>query len=245
MEAVESVRQQEGSMGKRANGYGSEDHFWTYRTEREDALDREVLKAVGLRGALVWTYPDPTHPEAKEPKGMNFCPDPALREAWKTFWPQTGNQQRWDGIAQIGDQWLLMEGKANHAEFVGGPCGASFEKAVDPGAASSRQMIEKALNQTKKALGVHRDFSWLGSYYQYANRLAALEFLTERGIPARLLFIHFCGDSFPDGRPCPATRRDWEPLIEARRLTLGLPVRHALADRVHEVFLNVPISTGG
>ena len=231
-------------MGTRGNGYGSEDHFGTYRTELKDALDLQLLKAMGLRGALVWAYPDPTHPELKEPKGMSFCFDRAVRDAWRAFWPQTGNQQRWDGIATIGDEWLLMEAKANHPEFVGAPCGASFEKASDPQTLSSRQVIEKALNQTKKALGVHRDFSWMGSYYQYTNRLAALHFLTTLGIAARLVFIHFCGDVFPDGRPCPASQRDWAPLIEARHLTLGLPAHHALSDRVHEVFLSVPDPAG-
>ncbi len=228
-------------MGRRGNGYGSEDHFWTYRTESKDPLDRCLLAATGLRGVPAWVYPDPARPDIEEPKGMGFCSDPALQEEWEKFWPQTGNQQRWDGVAMVDREWLLIEAKANHPEFVGGPCGASFGKRVEPGTLSSRQMIEDALNRTKEALGVHQDFSWLGSYYQYANRLAALHFLTRRGTAARLVFVHFCGDSFPDGRYCPSSERNWIPLIESRRITLGLPARHPLSDRVHDVFLDVPV----
>lgn len=227
-------------MGRRGAGYGSEDHLWTYRTVLREALDRELLKGTGLPGKVEWIYPDPSLLQMKEPRGMSFCPDTAVRSAWKDFWPQTGNQQTWDGLAKVGDEWLLMEAKANHPEFVGAPCAASFEKSVNPQTLSSRQRIEKALNLSKKRLGVHRDFCWLGSYYQYANRIAALLFLANNGVRARLVFIHFCGDVFPDGRPCPTTEQEWAPLLEARRLTLGLPVSHALSDRVHEVFLKVP-----
>jgi hypothetical protein len=130
-------------MGTKGNGYGSEDHFLTYRMTPEGELDARLLTASGLKGNVEWIYPDRNRPEMKEPKGVNFLPDAKVREAWKTFWPQTGNQQRWDGVARVGDEWLLIEAKANTPEFVGGPCGASFEKP-DEGETSSRQIIEKA-----------------------------------------------------------------------------------------------------
>ena len=37
--------------------------------------------------------------------------------------------------------------------------------------------------------------------------------------------------------PCPETCADWEALLEARRLTLGLPAEHGLSPFEHEVFL--------
>jgi len=109
-----------------------------------------------------------------------------------------------------------------------------------PESTSSRQMIDKALHEMKAALGVHRHFSWLGSYCQFANRLATLHLLLKHGVKARLVFVHFCGDRFPDERPCPTRQREWQALIEARRVTLGLPKQHELLERVHEVFLAVP-----
>jgi hypothetical protein len=64
-----------------------------------------------------------------------------------------------------------------------------------------------------------------------------LWFLRKHGISARLVFVYFTGDAFPDGTPCPATEEEWERLIEARRLTLGLPRRHALSEYEHHVVI--------
>ena len=91
----------------------------------------------------------------------------------------------------------------------------------------------------KRALGVHRDISWLGSYYQHANRLAVLWFLREHDQPAMFLDLLFMGDRFPDGRRCPHTKAEWQELLAARRRTLALPKRHPLSAQIHEVFLPV------
>ncbi len=69
--------------------------------------------------------------------------------------------------------------------------------------------------------------------------LYVLEKKVHPPVPARLLFLHFLGDQFPDARPCPATEGDWRELIEARRLTLGLPRGDGLTGRIHEIFLLV------
>jgi len=126
--------------------------------------------------------------------------------------------------------WLLIEAKANHPEFTGSPCGART-------GSDARKKIESALGRVKRHLGVHRDFSWLGSYYQFANRLAALYFLQRRRISARLVFLYVVGDCFPDDRRCPSTPSDWEELFRARASTLGLPVDHPFSNLVHTVFL--------
>lgn len=82
--------------------------------------------------------------------------------------------------------------------------------------------------------------TWTGPYYQYANRIAALYFLNEVAlIPARLLFIYFIGDSFPDGRYCPKTEGDWKPLIDRCHRVLGIPAAHPLSTRIVDVFLPI------
>jgi hypothetical protein len=160
---------------------------------------------------------------------------------WRKFWPQRGTPPNWDGIAQVEDgaildDWLLLEAKANHPEFCGAPCGASPR--------GGRAQIEHALGEVKKYLGIHRHVSWLGSYYQHANRLACLYFLNVKaGIPARLIDVYFIGDAFPDGRSCPKDEGEWRELLHARDLTLGLPSSHPLSDRVHEVFLKAVPTT--
>src|SRR5262249_17535579 len=147
---------------------------------------------------LEWIYPSPTDTSAHEPQGLDFLGSDSagVLASWKDFWPQTGTQQCWDGVARLAEdgdsEWLLIEAKANHAEFCTPPCGEARH--------GGRAQIESALNATKRHLGVHRDFSWLGSYYQHANRLATLYFLSTQGIRAHLIDILFVGDAFPDKR---------------------------------------------
>ena len=215
--------------------YGSEYHFLRYRRERSEKLGRAILKAVGAprKTVIEWLYP--SEDRNKEPQGLNFIEDRQLRERWKTVWPTSGRQQSWDGVAKLRvpgkrPTWLLIEAKANHPEFCTPPTTAK---------GAGRQKIQRTLNRVKRALGVQRDFSWLGSYYQHANRLAVLWFLSTNGQKAIFLDLLFIGDRFPDKRRCPRTEAEWQDLLHARRLTLGLPKRHILSRNVHEVCLRV------
>ena len=196
---------------------------------------------------IEWTYPLATPPKTpREPRGLEFLKHRAgIMKKWQQFWPQTGTPPTWDGVARLrpvpgaDEEWLLIEAKANHPEFCGSPCGASVR--------GGRGQIEKALGHTKEYLGVHRHFSWLGSYYQHANRLACLYFLNVGvGVAARVIELFFIGDRFPNGTPCPANESRWRELILARNLTLGLGAHHPLSDKVHEVFLPVlqPATSG-
>jgi hypothetical protein len=109
-----------------------------------------------------------------------------------------GRQQSWDAVGTADGEWLLVEAKANAPEFC---------SPATTAAGAGREKIEHALNRVKRGLGVHRRYSWTSSYYQYANRLAMLWFLRKRKVPARLLFIYFYGDKFPDGTPRPRQPR--------------------------------------
>jgi hypothetical protein len=226
-------------MGRRGDGYGSEHHLHFHRgqTTKASELDENILREIGMsrQATLDWVYPPTTaSPSAREPRAITFVKNSAIQTKWRSFWPQTGTSLTWDAIACVRapakeDEWLLFEAKANHPEFCGTPCGASKD--------GGRKQIERALNLTKRHLGVHHRFCWLGSYYQHANRLACLHFLTNESVPARLIELYFCGDVFPDGCPCPPDERAWRDLIRARDLTLGLPERHELSSRLHKIFL--------
>lgn len=229
-------------MGKRGKGYGSEDHFLRYSEQQPAVLDAAILEKIRTpAGASIdWFYPPrPMQKAAREPQGLKFLKgqedQKQVLETWRAFWPQTGRQQSWDGVARLRVNgklldWLLIEAKATHPEFCSGPSHASKKGGY--------KQIERALGRTKGHLGVHRDFPWLGTYYQYANRLACLYFLNSRAsIPARLIGIYFTGDCFPDGRRCPESAEEWNDLIHARELTLGLSNHHPLKDRIHEVFI--------
>ena len=204
-------------MGKRGDGYGSEDHFLRYRSSRPEELNAVLLRGLGAAdGAFEWVYPSGAKDET-EPEGLDFLADrDDVMARWKEYWPQRGRAQTWDGVAKLRRgvevEWVLIEAKANTVEFVTPPCGASKE--------GGRDQIEKTLNRLKKRLGVHRHFPWLGTYYQYVNRLAVLHFLNDLAfVPASLLQIYFVGD-------CSTAENVLDQLLaapsEARRVTLGL-----------------------
>jgi hypothetical protein len=224
-------------LGRRGNGYGSEWHFDHYRRVLPDVLDQHIKAGIGRSDAdITWLYPG-SAAFAKEPRGVEFLKEePSQRkafEAWRTFWPQTGSPPHWDGVSRDATtgEWLLFETKANQSEFCSHICGA---------VGKGRALIESAMSKVKRHLSVHRDFQWLGTYYQYANRLACLYFLNVlRKVPARLVLVYFTGDKFPDARQCPSSEAEWRELIRACHLTLGLSEEHALRDRVHELFLPV------
>ncbi len=148
------------------------------------------------------------------------------RESLKDFWPSSG--PRWDGlgVTQNG-KIILIEAKAHIAESVG-----SGSKA----GAASKIKILGALDETKAYCKVEPSVSWDGPFYQYANRLAHLYWLTARNdIDAYLVFVDFVGA--PDV-PEPATQEQWKGANRLTRETLGLG-QHPLRHRVSEVFVDV------
>jgi hypothetical protein len=220
-------------MSQRGHGYGSEDHFIHYRTDYPDVLDSYIRLALAYPADITWLYP--AQGVAEEPKDLTFVnfTEPQLKQ-WHAFWPSPGNRS-WDGVAHCNGEWLLFEAKSNEAELCSPGTSAS---------PASLAHITKALNQVKLFLGVPGEAVWHGHYYQYANRLAALYFLNVvANISARLIFLYFTGDVFPDKRPCPQDEQAWRLLINRCHVELKLPDKHKLSDRTHEVF--VPVTAPG
>jgi hypothetical protein len=129
-----------------------------------------------------------------------------------------------------GPEWLLVEAKANVQEMRSN-CGASESGGLP--------LIRATLDRTKTALGVAPGADWLNGHYQAANRIVALQHLTQHGVRAHLMFIYFCGDQDGPGRSCPATPAGWDEALLMQAKHLGLPSQHPLSDRMHRLFLEV------
>lgn len=184
-----------------------------------------------------------------------------VAQIWKNFWPSSGTAQCWDavGIRQTenGPEWLLVEAKAHGREFGSGGCGATSQE--------SQRKIKEAFALTQQSLGIYSATdpaandklmsNWLGTFYQYANRLAVLYFFNEYLpqhhniiLPARLINIYFIKESH-QGWLHRQTEQEWSADIDAVYIQLGLTVhgtamRHsqqkpALLSRVHELYLPV------
>lgn len=220
-------------MGKRGDGYGSEDHLRGYLEVQQPGLNSAIASALDVAAEQVEWLPFLKGSKGDlEYKGIGFLERAAYGDAysaWKDYWPRTGNPPSWDAVGRAGNDWLLVEAKSNWPEFCSPPSKAKSEE--------SQKTIEASLNKTKQALGVHRRFQWHGTYYQHANRLAVVNFLHQHTVSARLVEVFFTGDQFPDSTFCPRHKAEWDALIEARRLTMGLPNEHKLTPFEHQVFL--------
>lgn len=229
-------------MGRIGLGYGSEWHLLRMLGRHREFFTRRVLAVTGgdqvswedfafTKGiGEVDNYGD------AEPKGLSFLPPThETVQAWKDWWPQSGNAQNWDAVGRLrqtngAEEWLLVEAKANIPEIWNERgCGAG-EK--------SRERITRAIRETQEVCGVTGNDEWLGGYYQYANRLAVLNFLNKNGVPARLLFLYFTGDC-RSGVECPSNEAGWMSALATMKRTLGLTGTSALEKRVHQLFLPV------
>src|SRR4051812_4671491 len=120
-------------MGRRGEGYGSEDHLRRYLTEQPKALNEAVAGVPGVRGLSVSWLDFPLHADGRERefRGIEFLRDEAsyrrVVAEWRNFWPQRGQPQNWDAVGRVGNEWLLIEAKANHPEFCSPPTTAKRE----------------------------------------------------------------------------------------------------------------------
>ena len=249
-------------MGKMGYGYGSEWHLLRFMGRRRCLLNDAVKRAIDPEGnkqivSVDW-LDHPFNPKAEfgdgEIQGVDFLPK--CSEEWKSFWPdpRSGSVNRlgtptWDAVGQVTfagqpSEWLLVEAKSHEREFThGAKCGAG---------GNSLKKIEAALDSCRQAMGIDLDEiplqsvakAWLGRYYQVANRLTVLHFLLNKvNQPARLLFVYFLRDSHTN-QDCPKKAAEWQKIIQTDyEKELRIPLDHALADRVHYLFVDV--ASGG
>jgi hypothetical protein len=121
---------------------------------------------------------------------------------------------------------ILVEAKANVPEMVSF-CGAKKK---------SLSTISEALDQTQRWLNCRRSsIDWKYGFYQYANRLAHLYFLREKGHKeAHLVFLYFVEDS----SHIPTSRDAWDSALKLQKKLMGLSAEN-LTGKVIDLFINV------
>ena len=236
-------RQRERSLPQRrssspGNGYGSECHLLRYLGRHRSRLDAAVRCTIPNSAAVEW-LDFHFDPEANwmdgERKGFDFLEvDHPARTAWTWKWPQRGTPLTWDAVGRvlIGNvwEWLLVESKAHVDEL------NSWCKANEHG---GRPRIREEFARVKASLGVSEDADWLDGYYQQCNRIAVLDHMTAHDTPAHMLWIYFTGDRGSSNRKCPHDELGWREALAAQSVHVGLPESHALAHRMHTLFLPV------
>ncbi|MDP8235142.1 MAG: hypothetical protein P9M08_02035 [Candidatus Erginobacter occultus] len=224
-------------MSKIGYGYGSEWHLLRYLGRHRERLNESVLNTIDAESInwLDFKFSLNGKWTDREFTGVDFVKDQQLSADWREFWPQRGNAQNWDAIAKIecvtGTEWLLVEAKSHTKEVIT-KCTAKLK--------GGRRKIVETLNEVKRNLEVPDQADWLEPYYQFCNRIAALYFLHNHGVRARLMFIYFTGDHMKQKTCyCPVSNEGWQDVLQAQDRHVRLPEVHELNDRIHKLFLPV------
>jgi hypothetical protein len=145
----------------------------------------------------------------------------------QAFWPTKGPQ--WDAFGMTSDQkaYILLEAKANVPELV------SFCAAKDQ---NSIRKISASLAATQDWLNCREPrMDWKKGFYQHANRLAHLYFLSEEGSKeAYLVFLYFM-DDYTHIR---TSREKWEAALKLQKKLMGLTAK-ILAGKAIDIFIDV------
>ena len=194
---------------------------------KHQPLEQAIAQAVGRPGSEVeWKSPlPPSYREARDGKVFELLGIQPTRRALKDFWPQRGSV--WDALAVVDDQYILIEAKAHIPELISGGSKA---------AGSSLQTIVSSLNQTRKSLAPKSRVNWaMSPFFQYANRLAFLQFLREDNrIPAHLVFLYFTHDEIMGG---PESTEEWRGALRLMEASLGIS-NHRLTPFIHKIFID-------
>lgn len=191
-------------------------------------LDAAIRSELELRADVLidWRSPNDEDDRAEYRDGrfLDLLDLNGLRDDLARFWPRKGPQ--WDALGVASDgKVLLVEAKAHPGEMAS-TCTAGAE---------SRELIVRSLDTAKRAFGAIDGADWIEGFYQYANRLAHLQFLRERGVDAHLIFVYFLNDREMRG---PASAIGWANAIDECHTALGLPEgRHH--EGLHSIFIDV------
>ncbi len=183
--------------------------------ETLEAATRAALPALPQESRIDWVSPieEEAFREYRDAAFLAKVNQAGLARDLARFWPARGPV--WDGLAIVhaghAQGVLLVEGKGYPAELYGGGCKAT--------SIQSRRVIERALEQTQRWLGLPIDASrWMGSLYQSANRLAHLHFLRRQGVDAWLLHVCFLNDE----THVPVDEDAWRLALEEAHKQLGV-----------------------
>jgi len=226
---MESSEVKEPSRGEKGS------QFWLRKAVNvtPDLINKLILDASPMLNELIiqeikWVSPlKEGYEEYRDEEFLKVVGYPQLEKALLDFWPKRGPV--WDALATFGTKEgrkgvILLEAKSHATEMLG-DCRAE-EK--------SENKIRRAFEEVKRFLGVSNGIEWTREYYQYANRLAHLYFLSVmHKIPAWLVFVYFVDDKTIKS---PMRKEEWGKTIAEPKKTLGLTDQHALSDRIIEIF---------
>ena|SRR5215218_11187097 len=192
-----------------------------------NVLQELILPSLPGATSVVWRSPLRTdgYAEYRDASFLKLIGQEALSTELGSFWPSKGPQ--WDalGVSDAGHV-LLVEAKAHIPELFSPKTGATN---------ASRARIQAAFGTVAKALGAEPKADWSECFYQYANRVAHLWFLRNKGVDAKLVLLGFLNDKDIHG---PSSAEAWHAAYTVVDYVLGLPNLHPLCEHILHVELD-------
>lgn len=199
---------------QKSGGKGSLNQIQLWVNNDPNTLNQSIENAIpALAGDLITWYSPLQSDSYSEYRDGDFLDVLGLsihKSALRSFWPNGGPQ--WDALAKTkSGKIILVEAKANEKEL---------KSTCQAKAASSISLIENSLNEAKRHFGINPNANWKVGFYQHANRLAHLYFLSEWcQVETYLVFIHFLDDKSVNG---PQTEAEWQKALHPMYAQLGL-----------------------
>ena len=199
---------------QKSGGKGSLNQIQLWVNNDPNTLNQSIENAIpALAGDPInWHSPLQSHSYSEYRDGdfLDLLGLSMYKSALQSFWPKGGPQ--WDALAKTkSGKIILVEAKGNETEL---------RSSCQAKAASSISRIESSLDATKRHYGINPNKDWMIGFYQYANRLAHLYFLSELcKVETYLVFIHFLDDKSVNG---PQTEAEWQKALHPMYAQLGL-----------------------
>jgi hypothetical protein len=193
-------------------------------------LDAPICVALGrIHEPIEWLSPlrEQRFREFRDQDVITRCRVNLAHRPLRDFWPTGGPV--WDGLARCGEDVILLEAKAHIPELV-----SPRTQATEPARGRIKKSMEDAqLSLSPKSIG---RVDWTGTFYQYANRIAHLQFLREHNrIRAHLVNVYFLNAADVGG---PTDVREWQGAIQVVNSYLRLG-RTRMSKYTHDVFVDV------
>jgi hypothetical protein len=203
-------------MGMSIPKRGSQHWLQVAINRHPDLVQRALQRsgAIGRQRTVTW------HSPLKGDGFKEYRDQPALTlaglrhlsgRALKDFWPARGPV--WDAIGTASDGTpIFVEAKAHIPE------------AASPGSRATPEsmlLIQRSLEEARRAYAPRASADWHRVFYQYANRLAYHYFLRElNGVQAALVFLYFTNATEMQG---PASELEWKGAVRLIHSVLGIP----------------------
>lgn len=208
---------------------GSQKWIQIFTNKKQDILINQIRTSLALpeNEQIQWLSPleDDKYAEYRDEAFLDKLGVNPEKVKLADFWPKGGPQ--WDALGKstLG-KLFLVEAKSHISELI------SSCEAKDP---NSIAKIQKSLQIAKDKVGSKTDFDWSKTFYQYANRLAHVNFLRQNNVPAYLVSVYFLNDLEMEGSK---TSDEWKGAIRLVHRCLGLK-ELLLSNFVVDVFIDI------